>query len=160
MNSHENPGTADHAPSTGEQTKAGRDEVISKISQPTRMAELEIQTGFSFISKPGFFLEPHGHLTRMGDGEWQETSGQLPSHLPKPRDATLLSKATTMPCTTTQQCNRKTNVPRDLEWKKGYSRGMETVWTLKTGEAKKCYGDLSGAYFQSKKRNRCTCRCR
>ena len=40
--------------------------------------------------------------------------------------------------------------------KKGYSRGMETVWTLKTGEAKKPYGDLSGAYFQSKKRNRCT----
>ena len=63
------PGTADHAPSTGEQTEAGRGEVISKISQPMRMAELEIQTGFSFISKPGFFLVPHGHLTRMGDGE-------------------------------------------------------------------------------------------
>ena len=73
--------------------EAARGEVISKISQPMRMAELEIQTGFSFISKPGFFLEPHGHLTRVGDGEWQETSGQLLSHLLKPRDTTLLAKA-------------------------------------------------------------------
>ena len=28
-----------------------------------------------------------------------------------------------------QQGNRKTNIPRDLEWKKGYDREMEITWT-------------------------------
>ena len=73
---------------------------------------------------------------------------------PSPETPLCSQKQCAMPCTTKQQCNRKTNVPRDLEWKKGYSRGMEIVWTLKTREARKHYGDLSGAYFQSKKRNR------
>ena len=27
------------------------------------------------------------------------------------------------------QGNRKTNIPRDLEWKKGYDREMEIIWT-------------------------------
>ena len=27
-----------------------------------------------------------------------------------------------------QQGNRKTNIPRDLEWKKGYDREMEITW--------------------------------
>ena len=47
--------------------------------------------------------------------------------------------------------NRTKNVPRDVEWKKGYNRGMEITWTLKTRETKKDNGDLSGAYFQEKK---------
>ena len=28
-----------------------------------------------------------------------------------------------------QQGNRKTNIPRDLEWKRGYNREMEITWT-------------------------------
>ena len=83
------------------------------------------------------------------------TRDEWPAPLPPPQAQRHHSA-----CKSNVQCReelsntiRKTNVPRDLEWKKGYSREMEIVWTLKTQEAKKHYGE-------SKRRNRCTCRCR
>ena len=105
------PGTADHAPSTGEQTEDGRGEVISEISQPMRMSELETQTGFSFISKSGFCLEPHGHLTRIGDGEWEEMSGQLPSRLPKPRDTSACKSNVQCPAELSNNVTEKQMFP-------------------------------------------------